>query len=178
MSENNTDNDKVPGSLDLTWLNGGISAQYKPFGQVICVMERHDIDRLVDLIRRERDRCLNEILEDFGDHPGIGLEEISSFEMLQDYCDANVYPAGGRSNDEYGDEKSGWSDQKTNEHAAKLLSEGIIASGTGEELDPNELSGSAAYTGFQNVLMDEVSVAIENGWLLENAQSSPPVPGR
>lgn len=178
MSENSTDNDQTPASLGLTWLNGGILAQYEPLGQMICVMERHDIDRLVGLVRRERDRCLNEILEDFGNDPDIGLEEIVSFEVLQDHCDANVYPAGGRSNGEYGDEKSGWSDQKTNEHEARLLSEGIIASGTGEKLDPNALSGSAAYAGFLNVLMDEVSVALKNGWLMENAQSSTPVPGR
>ena len=135
---------------------------FKQYDQTILVSGEGDALRLTDLINQERDRVLREIAADVS-HGYLPEDAALSLDALGDVCDANVYFAGGRSDGQYGDEKHGWSDLKTAAHTKLLLSGGLIGLGTGKTIDPEDLSSSEAFTGFQNAVMSAVERSLELG---------------
>ncbi|MTH94898.1 hypothetical protein [Roseibium sp. RKSG952] len=158
--------------LSVHPVDGLKSVSYTECDQVVCLTDDGGLASLLKLLEREKDRCLKEILADFMDDADVSLKDIDSFAMLHDLTDANVYPAGGRSEGVYGDEKSGWSSIKTRQHEASILAEGIIGVGTGVEIDLDDLAASESYAGFLNALMSAVDVDIKSGWLIEHGRAA------
>lgn len=141
--------------------DGLVEITYPHFDQAIFVGSVSDGQRLVEMIDTDCQRCIDEITAD-ADH-GM-LDEFT--DDLDAVCDANVYPAAGRSNGEYGDEKFGWSETRSRRHVRTLLAAGLIGMGV-EAVDPDDTAASDAYTGFQNAVVAGVNRWVDGGHLAE-----------
>jgi hypothetical protein len=136
-----------------------------------------DFATLLEMLDADRDRMIAEIVADAADGKLGDVTAIKVFGDLDDFIDANVYVSGGRSPlGARGDELHDWSDARTDEHKRGLLANGVIGKGV-EVIDPEDISASVHFVGFQNAATTAVSTWIGEGGLSRAMDSLARAPG-